>query len=176
MADYKFKTMQAPTDPHDKARYEWALKHVEIAQKQGLTDDEIEALFEQILAFDFKDVEAVPRDEAHKTLRIALEHANGAIAAGQSVDVAHDLFRKIMHGEVTSCPRGEEHKDHGKGGADYVGHHHGHHHGKGDTAHHHGHHHGHKGCGCHGGVGHEHHHKHDSHADEGSCGCEHKEN
>lgn len=168
MAEYKFKTMQAPTDPHDKARYEWALQHVEIAKKQGLSDDEIEALFEQILAFDFKNVDAVPNDEAHKTFRIALEHANGAIAAGQSVDVAHDLFRKIMHGEVTSCPRGEEHKDHGKDGDGGHGHHHGYHshhghdghhgcgchgEGKGGHGHHHGHHHGGAGCGC--GKGHE---------------------
>ncbi|WP_295236475.1 hypothetical protein [Veillonella sp.] len=130
-------TREVPTDPHEKARYDWAMKHVELAKEQGMSSEEIHALFKQIMDFDFKEVDKVPNDEAHKTFRQALAHANRAMEEGQPIEAVHAIFRRIMHGETEGKCK----------------HRHGHHHGHGHGEGHHGE--GHKCCGKHG-----HHHNH----------------
>lgn len=90
--------------------------------------------------FDFKEVDKVPNDEAHKTFRQALAHANRAMEEGQPIEAVHAIFRRIMHGETEGKCK----------------HRHGHHHGHGEGHHGEGHHgEGHKCCGKHG-----HHHNH----------------
>ena len=75
----KHATREIPTDPHGKARYERAMRHMELAKEQGMSSEEI---------------------HAHKKFRQALSHANRAVEEGKSDEEAHEIFRRIMHGET----------------------------------------------------------------------------
>ncbi len=90
---------EIPTDPHGKARYESAMKHVEAAKKAGKSTDEIHAIFKKVMAFDPKNAESIPKDGKHDLYRSALIHAQKAAAAGKSSEEVHELFRKIKSGE-----------------------------------------------------------------------------
>ena len=92
---------EIPTDPHGKHRYESAMKHVEAAKKAGKTSEEIHAIFKKVMAFDPKDIDSIPKDEAHAKYRSAMLHMQKALANGKSNEEAHALFRKIMNGETT---------------------------------------------------------------------------
>lgn len=97
----KHATREIPTDPHGKARYERAMRHMELAKEQGMSSEEIHALFKLIMDFDpKKDLDKVPNDDAHKEFRQALSHANRAVEEGKSDEEAHEIFRRIMHGET----------------------------------------------------------------------------
>lgn len=52
----KHATREIPTDPHGKARYERAMRHMELAKEQGMSSEEIHALFKLIMDFDPKKI------------------------------------------------------------------------------------------------------------------------
>lgn len=81
---------EIPTDPHDKLRYESAMKHVEHAKKAGKSSGEIHALFKRVMSFFPTDIDSIPKDEAHRKYREA------AIAASKAETVAekHEIFRQ----------------------------------------------------------------------------------
>lgn len=90
-----------PDDPHAKHRYESAMKHVEAAKKAGKSSEEIHAVFRKVMEFDPRDIESIPKDEAHRKYRSAAIHAKKAIESGKSSQEAHEIFRKIMAGETS---------------------------------------------------------------------------
>lgn len=63
---------ELPDDPHAKARYESAMKHVEWAKKEGKSSEEIHAIFKRVMEFDYKNVDQIPDDEAHARYKTAL--------------------------------------------------------------------------------------------------------
>lgn len=105
----KHATRLVPTDPHEKARYDRAMKHIEYAREQGMSSEEIHTLFKQIMDFDYKDIDKVPNDEAHKKFRQALVHANKAREEGKSDEEVHAVFNRIMNGETAgNCKHRKE--------------------------------------------------------------------
>lgn len=80
-------------DPHERARYESAMKHVEWAKEQGKSSEEIHELFNQIMNRKWDD--PVPNDEAHREYADRVERAKAAKAAGAGCrEIA-----AILHGE-----------------------------------------------------------------------------
>lgn len=92
---------EMPTDPHEKARYESAMRHVEYAKEAGQSSEEIHELYKKIMNFDIeKDLDSLPDDEPHQRFRRAVVHAQAAAKAGKSSDEVHALYHKIMNGEA----------------------------------------------------------------------------
>lgn len=79
-------------DPHERARYESAMAHVEWAKKQGKSSEEIHALFNQIMNRKWDD--PVPNDEAHRAYAERIEKAKAAKAGGAGCQEIAD----ILHG------------------------------------------------------------------------------
>lgn len=86
-----------PTDPHGKARYESATRHVEAAKKAGKSSEEIHEIFRKIMNFDPKDIDSIPNDAAHAKYKSALIHANKAIEEGKSSAEVHAIFERVLH-------------------------------------------------------------------------------
>ncbi|MDO4177941.1 MAG: hypothetical protein Q4D21_02020 [Phascolarctobacterium sp.] len=99
----KHPEVQIPTEPHAKARYESAMKHVEAAKKAGKSSDEIHALYKKIMAFDPMDIDSIPTDEAHAKYRTAMIHVKKAKEAGKSSEEIHAMYKRIMDGTSTGC-------------------------------------------------------------------------
>lgn len=81
-------------DPHERARYESAMKHVEWAKEQGKSSAEIHALFERIMNRKWDD--PVPNDEAHRAYAERVERAKTAKANGAGCKE----IAAILHGEA----------------------------------------------------------------------------
>lgn len=95
----KHAEFEMPTEPHAKARYESAMKHVEFAKKNGASVEEIHAIFKRVMEFDpIKDFDKIPQDEAHKRYRMAISHVKKAMEAGKSAEEIHDLYKKVLNG------------------------------------------------------------------------------
>ncbi|HAT56612.1 MAG TPA: hypothetical protein DCS74_03430 [Veillonellaceae bacterium] len=92
---------EVPDDPHAKHRYESALKHAEYAKAAGKSSEEIHAVFKKVMEFDPKDLDSIPKDEAHQKYRMALIHARKAADAGKSSEEVHEVFKRIMEGTGT---------------------------------------------------------------------------
>ena len=99
----KHHNFQIPEDPHGKARYESAMKHVEAAKKAGKSVEEMHAIFKKIMAFDPMDIDSIPKDEAHAKYRTAMIHVKKAKEAGKSNSEIHAMFKRIMDGTSTGC-------------------------------------------------------------------------
>lgn len=89
-----------PTDPAEKARYDWAKKQTEVAREQGMDIEEVHALFKYIMDMDLEAVSQSATEEVSSTFRRAIGQATTALEAGQPVAVALNLFRCIMHGDL----------------------------------------------------------------------------
>ena len=87
-----------PQDPHGKARYESAMRHVEAAKKAGKSTDELHASFKKIMAFDPMDIDKIPTDQAHAKYRSAMIHVKALKEKGASVDEIHATYKRIMSG------------------------------------------------------------------------------
>ena len=87
-----------PQDPHGKARYESAMKHVEAARKSGKSTDEIHEIFKKIMAFDPMDIDKIPMDPAHAKYRSAMIHVKALKEKGASEDDIHAAYKRIMSG------------------------------------------------------------------------------
>ena len=76
-----------PTDPHGKARYESAMRHVEAAKKAGKSSEEIHEIFRKIMNFDPKDIDSIPNDaaEVHAIFERVL-HSTGEGKCGHKKD------------------------------------------------------------------------------------------
>lgn len=90
-----------PTDPHGKARYESAMKHVEAAKKAGKSSEEIHAIFKKIMDFDPMDIDSLPTDPAHAKYRSAMIHVKAMKEAGKSSDEIHRAYKNILEGTTT---------------------------------------------------------------------------
>jgi len=99
----KHPDYQIPADPHGKARYESAMKHVEAAKKAGKSSEEIHAIFKKIMAFNPMDIESIPKDEAHAKYRTAMIHVVKAKEAGKTPEEIHAMYKRIMDGTSTGC-------------------------------------------------------------------------
>lgn len=91
---------ELPDNPHAKARYESAMKHVEWAKREGKSSEEIHAIFKRVMEFDYKNVDQIPDDEAHARYKTALKHSLKAMEDGKSSDEVHHIFNRIMKGET----------------------------------------------------------------------------
>lgn len=99
----KHPNFEVPTDPHGKARYESALKHVAAAKKAGKSVEEMHAIFKKVMAFDPMNIEAIPNDETHAKYRTAMIHVKKAKEAGKSSEEIHAMYKRIMDGTTTGC-------------------------------------------------------------------------
>ena len=89
-----------PTDPAQKARYDWAKKQTAVAKEQGMDSEEVHALFKYIMDMDVEAVSQSSTEETNNTFRRAVGQATTALEAGQPTAVALNLFRCIMHGDL----------------------------------------------------------------------------
>lgn len=96
ITEKKHPEYEIPNDPHGKRRYESAIKHVEFAKKAGKSSEEIHEIFHRVMNFDPKNIEKIPKDEAHKKYRSAVIHAQKAIENGKTSEEAHGIFRDII--------------------------------------------------------------------------------
>lgn len=97
---------EIPKDPHGKHRHESAMKHVEFAKQAGKSSEEIHAIFHKVMNFDPKNMEEIPKDEAHKKYRSAVIHAHKAMENGKTSEETHKIFKSILAGNM------EEHHHH----------------------------------------------------------------
>ncbi|SUP40382.1 hypothetical protein [Veillonella criceti] len=91
---------EIPTNPQERARYDWAKKQTEVAKAQGMDSAELHALFKYIMELDVEAVSQSGTEEVHAVFRRALGQATTALEAGQPEAVALNLFRCIMHGDL----------------------------------------------------------------------------
>lgn len=95
----KHPTYEIPSDPHGKHRHASAMKHVEFAKQAGKSSEEIHEIFHQVMNFDPKNIEGIPKDEAHKKYRSAMIHAQKAVENGKTSEEAHKIFKSILAGD-----------------------------------------------------------------------------
>lgn len=93
---------EIPTDPHGKHRYESAMKHVTSAKAAGKSSDEIHAIFKKVMEFNPKNIDAIPKDEAHAKYRSARIHMQKALENGKSLKEAHEIFKKVRSGNTSA--------------------------------------------------------------------------
>lgn len=94
----KHPSYEIPKDPHGKHRYESAMKHVEFAKQAGKSSAEIHEIFHKVMNFDPKNIEAIPKDEAHQKYRSAVIHAQKAMENGKTSEEVHKIFKSILAG------------------------------------------------------------------------------
>ena len=97
----KHPKYEIPNEPHAKHRYESAMKHVQFAKEAGKSSEEIHEIFRKIMNFNPKDIDSIPKDEAHKKYRSAVIHALKALENGKSSEEAHKMFQDIMAGNTS---------------------------------------------------------------------------
>ena len=100
ITDKKHPAFEVPDEPHGRRRYESAIKHAGFAKKAGKSSEEIHEFFYKVMNFNLKDVEKIPKDEAHKKYRSAVIHAQKAIANGKTSEESHKIFRNIVSGNT----------------------------------------------------------------------------
>ena len=80
-------------DPHERARYESAMRHVEAAKAAGKSTDECHTIFQTIMNRKWDD--PVPNDEAHREYAERVERAKKARDNGAGCKE----IAAILHGE-----------------------------------------------------------------------------
>ena len=101
--EQQYTSCEVSCDPHAEHRRQSAVKHAEYAKAAGKSMEEVREVFSKVMEFDTKDLDSLPKDEAHQKYRMALIHARKASEAGKSPEEVHAVFQRIMKGSGTGA-------------------------------------------------------------------------
>lgn len=96
-----------PKDEREKAIYELALTHVQYAKEQGKSEEEIKAIFKDVMegkvtTCPVTSGREVPTDkEALARYESAIRHAQKAKAEGKTIEEVKAIFEKVVDGNGT---------------------------------------------------------------------------